>query len=80
VKFIVGQRVWVRFADHCEDGDEPIMFDVYGRVAKVARKYIVVCAWGYTDRTRDMDDDSNIKRFTIVRSTMIQAVRLEVAE
>ena len=80
MKFILGQLVWVRFADHCEGGDEPPIFDVYGRVAKVTRKYIVLCYWGYTDRTRDMDEDDNIGRVTIVRSTIIQAVQLWVSE
>jgi hypothetical protein len=67
----VGKVMAVRFWDHVEDGSEPIEFTVYGRVAKVTDQYICVDSWEYVDR--DKGYDSNVKRFTILRSCVVQA-------
>ena len=72
----VGWIVHVCFDDHCEDGEQPIRFDVWGRVAKVTRKYVVIVCWGYDDASMDLNDDSNIKRYTILRSAIVSIRKL----
>ena len=59
-----GDIVEVRFFDHVEDG-EPIEFVVYGRVGKLTRKFVTIQCWAYPDT---LDDDHNVKAFSIVRS------------
>jgi len=66
-----GKVMGVRFLDHVEDGSEPADFTVYGRVAKVTDQYVCIDSWVYTDRTKGYD--SNVKRFTLLRSCVLKA-------
>ena len=75
MRFRKGQVVEVEFLDHVEDSSTPLLFTLYGRIVKVDRKYLVVESWSYTDRDGD-DGDTNVKTWTIVRSTITQAWRL----
>ena len=70
----VGQIVMVEFLDHCEGGDEAILFRVYGEVATVSRTNIGIDAWAYADSEQEHDD--NETRFNIVRRAIVRWARL----
>jgi hypothetical protein len=72
----VGWIVAVTLLDHVEDGSEPLLFTVYGRVSKVTRDYLCVDCWEYTGRRKH---DRNCKRYTIVRSA-IQGITQLIAK
>ncbi len=74
----VGYVVAICFLDHVEDASEPEQFVVYGRVAEVARKHICVDCWAYLKLTEPYD--LNVKRFTILRSTIQSWDRLHVKD
>jgi len=69
--------VRVVFLDHVEDGDEPIKFEVFGRVIKKDRTSINVGSWLYIQGD-NIIDDPNIKSWCIVNST-IQSISLLTA-
>lgn len=76
MKLRKGQIIEVVFWDHVEDGNDPFEFMVWGRLMKVTRTYLVVESWAYADAKRRVDDDdSNIKRFTILRR-VVKGVRI----
>ena len=68
--------VWVRFDDHSEDGDDVIQFDLFGRVAKVTQRAVTIASWTYAGGDRDMEEDGNIKRYTILRSAVRESHEL----
>jgi len=74
-----GQVLAVEFDDHCEDDDEPMRFIVYGRVACVSRRHLVLDSWAHVDPERERDD-GNVKRWTIVRSAIVRVDWLEVRQ
>lgn len=65
-----GQIVECTFLDHCEDHNEPIEFTVYGKIERVGKKHLVILSWAYTNKASDDKDDSNQKRWVIVRSAI----------
>lgn len=66
---LVGDIVRITFLDHVEDGNDPIEFEVFGRVARNDDKSVVVRSWGLANG--DIDDvKENEKVFTIVKSTV----------
>lgn len=65
----VGDIVHIVFLDHVEDGDEPIEFEVFGRVIKKDPIFINVGSWLYTQEENCIED-SNIKTWCIVSSTI----------
>ena len=71
MKLQQGKLMAIRFLDHVEDGSEPAEFIVYGRVAKVAEAYVCIDSWVYSDN--DKPYDSNVKRFTLLRSCIVKA-------
>ena len=71
----VGDLVAVKFKDHCEQGDEPIEFNLYGRLTKKGTKYITVHCWIYGDDRPRWDE--NEKYYTIVRAAVTDIVILE---
>ena len=75
MKYKVGQVVAIRFWDHCENASEPADLTVYGRVGKVHEDYLCVDCWAYSDL--DTAHDENVKRFTILRSTIIEAKEMK---
>ncbi len=62
-----GDVVEVVFLDHAE-GDNEILFVVYGRVKEKDRTKIVVDCWTYVDQ--DAERDENIHSYTILRSAI----------
>jgi hypothetical protein len=63
-----GDVVECAFLDHCEDGDVPIEFIVWGRIEKIGKKHLVIVSWSYSDgKSRD---DYNEKKWVIVRSAV----------
>jgi hypothetical protein len=66
--------VKVKFLDHVEDGSEPEEFIVFGQIAEVNRKYICVDSWKYANNGISYDD--NVKRFTLLRSTILEWKKL----
>lgn len=72
--------VAVTFLDHVESGPGvgPLKFTVYGRVASVDARAVVVCAWAYADTRRRLDH--NTTAFTILRSCILRATTLVKSE
>ena len=68
-----GQIVAIRFRDHVEDMSHTIPFMVYGELAKVTRRALVVDPWAYVDRKKKHDHNEN--RYVILRSA-IEEVRI----
>ena len=62
--FRKGKVVEIKFLDHVEDGDKPLLFSVYGRITDVHRKYVVIAAW------IGEEVDHNTKYWTILKSTI----------
>ena len=74
----VGNMVKIVFADHCEDGDQPLICTVYGVLTVQTREYIIVSSW-----TVDSDEATervNNKRWVIIKSCIKSLVQLEVVE
>lgn len=67
-----GDIVRIVFWDHAEGEDEVLMFEVFGRVAKVSRRHYTVDSWGYADRTGiDRENErENIKTFNILKAVV----------
>ena len=74
MKYRKGQVVSIRFLDHCEDGSKPIEFIVYGRIGKVCKNCVCVDSWEYANTKQPYD--TNEKRFTILRSAVLEVKRL----
>lgn len=59
------------FLDHCHNTQvnhtEPLECEVFGRVEKQTKKYVLVSCWRSTDRKWKCNDES----FTILKSTII---------
>jgi hypothetical protein len=72
MRYKVGQEVYVKFYDHCQDGEEAIVCEVWGRIDRVSRVSIRIINW-------DLDTDcadtraSNQSNFVIVKSAIINA-------
>lgn len=62
----VGDIVAITFDDHSE-GDQHIVFTVYGKVRIKSRRAIVLSAWHYADS--DVIDD-NVTCFTVIRAAI----------
>jgi hypothetical protein len=64
----IGDVVEIEFRDHAQ-GDETIVFCVWGRLIKRSRTDLVVAVWDYsTAPKRRHPDDSNVEKFTIALS------------
>ena len=63
-----GDEVRVDFRDHVENGDEPALFSVWGRVVRTHDDYLVLDSWAYRDPKHERDD--NVQTYTIVRSAI----------
>jgi hypothetical protein len=74
IKLRKGWIVAITFSDHCEDHNTPLDFTVYGRVAELKRKYVVIESWTYADDKITRDD--NVKFWTIIRSAISKIVQL----
>lgn len=73
-KFQKDDLVVIHFLDHAEDGGA-LEFRVVGWVAKFDSKSIEVLSWDYPIGSPFRDDDiedTNLKRFSIVKSTIIK--------
>ena len=70
-----GQLVAVNFMDHCA-GNRALTFVVWGRLASVGRKALVVEVWGYPNKSDK--PDANCERYTILRSAVLSVVRLRL--
>lgn len=68
-------EVAVVFYDHVEDSNQPLQFIVYGRLAEIKRKYLVIESWTYADTKITRDD--NVKFWTIMRSAIVECHQLE---
>lgn len=64
-----GDEVKVLFEDHVEDGDEPVVCVVRGKLVRKGPKFITVEAW--TVEGDDEVNDNNRKTFTILCSTIL---------
>lgn len=67
----VGDIVEIEFRDHAQ-GDETIVFCVWGRLVKRTRTDLVVAVWDYSTPARRRNlADCNIEKFTIARDAVI---------
>ena len=67
-KVKIGDVVCLAFDDHVEGSDRVEEYLVFGRVAAVTKKSIVVDSWALKDPSADRElDRENIKTFTILR-------------
>ena len=72
-----GELYMIRFLDHVEDGKKPLPFEVFGRIMSVSKDHVTVASWDYANG-KDREEMHNVKRFALVRSTIISAERLTV--
>jgi hypothetical protein len=63
----IGDTLEVEFLDHSE-GDNEVLFTLYGRLIEKDRTKIVVACWCYADHEEARDD--NVTRYTILRSAI----------
>lgn len=66
------------FLDHCEDGEDPMEFTVWGRIERVGRKHLVIVSWSYSDN--ESRGDHNEKKWVIVRSAITAIHQLKKHE
>jgi hypothetical protein len=67
----IGDIVEIEFRDHAQ-GDETIVFCVYGRVLKRTRDDVTVGVWVYSDpKHKSLPGDPNIESFSIARAAII---------
>lgn len=71
-----GDIVAIEFLDQTEGGNTPLRFIVYGRVALSNKNSISVDSWAYPDGQIDLD--SNVTRFTILKKAIIKISKLKV--
>ena len=71
----IGDIVKIVFLDHVEDSDEPIKFEVFGRIIKTGKTSTTIGSWLYTEETND-PGEANIKTWCIVNSTIQQITTL----
>ena len=69
-----GHIVEVVCLDHVQGGKRPMRCTVYGKLASISRKALVVDCW-IPDGSKDIKD-RNTERFTIVRSAVESVTRL----
>lgn len=65
----VGDIVECEFLDHVEDGGDPLLFIVWGRLAKVTRIHYEIVSWAYAQPS-DGDVCTNEKRWTLVKKAV----------
>lgn len=70
-----GDLVQCDFLDHVEDGEEPLVFTVWGRVESINKQRIVIISCAYQDGVKR--GDRNEKRWVIIRSTVTQLLKLK---
>lgn len=75
-----GDIVEIRFWDHAEDTHEPYLFHVFGRLAKVAARSVVVESWAYTKGEVGEPGDTNVKSFVLVASAIEEIIKLVPAK
>lgn len=82
-----GDVVLVEFLDHTEDGDEPMLCFVAGRLrskGKVSRlggtprRYMVIEAWWVGGDASQETKDANARVFTILTSTIVRVLSLRI--
>ena len=76
MKYPIGSIMALTLDDHVEDGNAPISITVYGRIAKHDKLSVSIDCWEYTDVK--VPYDANEKRFTVLKSAIRKAKRLEV--
>jgi hypothetical protein len=74
-KIKVGDIVEVEFLDHVEDGDEPFLFIVWGKVAVNKRKHYEILCWAHAEKSVEAWPH-NEKRFTIVKGAITRISKL----
>jgi|694.fasta_scaffold00823_24 hypothetical protein len=62
----LGDVVRVVFDDHSE-GEQHIVFEVFGRVLRKDRRSLVIACWKYADNN---DQDENMTAYTILRAAV----------
>jgi hypothetical protein len=66
-----GDIVEIEFRDHAQ-GDETIVFCVYGRVIKRTRVDVTIGVWVYADaKYKPAANDPNVDTYTIARDAII---------
>ena len=64
-----GDVVRIVFLDHVEDSDQPLEFEVFGRILKRNSTATTIGSWLFTKESNTAGDE-NIKTWCIVNSTI----------
>ncbi len=70
-----GDRVEVHFVDHVEGADSIMQCIAYGRIYRITATTVTIDHWIDADR-RNTDRDSNVGRYTLIRSAIKRIVKL----
>lgn len=68
-----GDIVCIVFKDHCENFNDAMQFEVYGKIIGITRWAITVASWQYHDemqRAGDSSASSNEHTFSIVKKAI----------
>ena len=66
----IGDVVHIVFWDHCENFNDAMQFEAYGKITAITPKAYVLHTWLYYDplqRAKDSDPDKNENCFCIVK-------------
>lgn len=77
-KLKVGDVVHIIFWDHCENFDDAMKFEVYGRITKITKMAYIIHTWIYSDplqKVADSNHASNENSFAIVKKA-IESIRV----
>lgn len=78
MRLLTGKLVCIEFYDHVENGSSPARFTVCGRIAKISKLALCIDTWFYSNSKTPYD--SNVNRFTIVRSAINKITFLKKVE
>ncbi len=75
-KYRKGDIVELEFWDHA-DGEEPLLFKMWGRYVRGDRLSITLAKWTYSDQKEaDRCTDDNVEATTILKSTIVSQRKL----
>ena len=67
----------IEFYDHCSNSDEPVVCVVWGRLAKMDARYLVIDTWGHLDPNHARVHGDDVECFCLLRSAIINMFECE---
>lgn len=71
MKFKEGQQIYIKFLDHVQDGDEPMVCELWGYVEKDAPNSVTIVCWRLPSADQGTKEDNELK-FCVLKSTIIK--------